>query len=148
MDFERIQNGGRSQIFSSFNSTNFIKENVDINAIKLLRNEANLTYDGTRIKWTDDFISLKNYVIAEIYIASWQGWLCKQIQVTVLNSGRIERADAILDSLSANTAELQNTNNNASIPELLQTLVAETVLPRLFMESFNVKTAKFKDRNV
>ena len=48
--------------FNSFNNTNFRPENVDMNAIKLLNNEVNLTYAGSRIKWTGDLNSLKNYV--------------------------------------------------------------------------------------
>ena len=54
------------------------------------------------------------------------GELFKQILVTVLDTDHIVRqADAILDSLSVNTAEPQGTNNNASAPELLQTSVKD-----------------------
>ena len=49
-------------ISSSLNHTNFILENVDLEAIRLLNNQAYLTYDGTRIKWAQDFSSLQNFV--------------------------------------------------------------------------------------
>ena len=49
-------------ISSSLNHTNFILENVDLEPIRLLNNQAYLTYDGTRIKWAQDFSSLQNFV--------------------------------------------------------------------------------------
>ena len=50
------------EISSSLNHTNFILENVDLEPIRLLNNQAYLTYDGTRIKWAQDFSSLQNFV--------------------------------------------------------------------------------------
>ena len=50
------------EISSSPNHTNFILENVDLESIRLLNNQAYLTYDGTRIKWAQDFPSLNNFV--------------------------------------------------------------------------------------
>ncbi len=53
---------GSGEISSSPNHTNFILENVDLESIRLLNNQAYLTYDGTRIQWAQDFLSLKNFV--------------------------------------------------------------------------------------
>jgi hypothetical protein len=135
-----------------------------MNAIKLLNNEANLTYAGSRIKWTGDLNLLKNYVENVIgltgtwkslggnakpfksstfdFTLTWypgkqnsillhgkpgkDGELFKQILVTVLDTDHVVRqADAILDSLSVNTADPQGTNNGASAPKLLQTSVKD-----------------------
>ena len=53
---------GSGEISSSPNHTNFILENVDLESIRLLNNQAYLTYDGARIQWAQDFLSLKNFV--------------------------------------------------------------------------------------
>jgi hypothetical protein len=53
---------GSCEISSSPNHKNFILENVDLESIRLLNNQAYLIYDGTRIKWAQDFPSLKNFV--------------------------------------------------------------------------------------
>ena len=54
---------GSCEISSSPNHKNFILENVDLESIRLLNNQAYLTYDGTRIKRAQDFPSLNNFVI-------------------------------------------------------------------------------------
>ena len=40
---------------------NFSLDRVDIPSIKLLNIKTHLVYDGTRIKWSNDLISLKNF---------------------------------------------------------------------------------------
>ena len=53
---------GNTAVPSSVNHTNFIVNNIDLESIKLLNDQADLIYDGTRIKWQHDLRSLKNFV--------------------------------------------------------------------------------------
>ena len=64
---------GNAEVLSSANHTNSIVNNIDSESIKLLNDQAYLTYDGTRIKWEQDLRSLKNFVenVAGL-IAKWK----------------------------------------------------------------------------
>jgi hypothetical protein len=50
-----------SEIMNSPTLKNFSLDRVDIPSIKLLNIKTHLVYDGTRIKWSNDLISLKNF---------------------------------------------------------------------------------------
>ena len=51
-----------SEILNSPTLKNFSLDRIDIPSIKLLNtNKTHLVYDGTRIKWSNDLISLKNF---------------------------------------------------------------------------------------
>jgi hypothetical protein len=50
-----------SEILNSPTLKNFSLDRVDIPSIKLLNIKTHLVYDGTRIKWSNDLISLKNF---------------------------------------------------------------------------------------
>ena len=46
---------------SSRTSVNFKQENIDLNSIKLLNDQAYLVYDCHRIKWTQDLHLLRKF---------------------------------------------------------------------------------------
>ena len=50
-----------SENLNSSTLNNFSLDRVDIPSIKLLNIKTHLVYDGTRIKWSNDLISLKNF---------------------------------------------------------------------------------------
>lgn len=58
----RNKMAGNTEVQSSANHTNVIVNNIDSESIKLLNDQAYLTYDGNRIKWEQDLRSLRNFV--------------------------------------------------------------------------------------
>jgi hypothetical protein len=68
----------------SLSSSKYINaefKNIDINSIKLLKDQSDLVYDGTHIKWMRDFPSLNNFVKSTIGLSgSWKasGGMTKQ----------------------------------------------------------------------
>ena len=62
-------------------------KSIDINFIKLLKDQSDLVYDGTRIKWMRDFPSLDNFVNNVIGLSGrWKSSGGKAKQFTDLNS--------------------------------------------------------------
>ena len=75
-----------TKVPSSAHHTNFIADSIDSEYIKLLNDQAYLTYDGTRIKWEQDLYSLKNFVenVAGL-IGKWKSPGCRAKQFTDSN---------------------------------------------------------------
>ena len=62
-------------------------ENIDLNSIKLLNDQAYLVYDCHRIKWTQDLHSLKEFVKNVIGLTSvWRSPGGKAKQLPSLNA--------------------------------------------------------------
>ena len=76
-----------SDSLSSSKHLNAEFNNIDINTIKLLKDQSDLVYDGTRIKWMRDFSSLDNFVNNVIGLSGrWKSSGGKAKQFTDLNS--------------------------------------------------------------
>ena len=78
----------RHGFFGSLSNSDFRLEDVDVNVLKLLSNELNFTYDGNRIKWTDDLDSLKLFVENVIGLTGvWRspGGYAKQFKSTTFD---------------------------------------------------------------
>ncbi len=72
---------------SSRTCVNFKLENVDLNSIELLSDQAYLVYNYQHIKWTQDLHSLKEFAKHVIGLTGiWRSLGCKAKQLPSLNA--------------------------------------------------------------